>query len=226
MPPHDPQVAGLETALRAPHEHPGIIPGETTVSPPPYARRGEALPAAQRELVAMTEVVRRARLFLGSYVLLFVLLALRFHSLPLELTCGALAALGLGDMLWIVFGVSKRTAAEPVRVERVVDTGPEVAGYLATYLLPFLTVAEPTGRDVAAYGIFLVVTGIVYIRSEMAQINPTLYLLGCRVVRVGTDKGWNGHVVARSQVHPGQIIRVVPLNAQVRVEVKSRAEAA
>ena len=37
----------------------------------------------------MTEIVRRARLFLGSYVLLFVLLAIRFQTPWLEIVCGA-----------------------------------------------------------------------------------------------------------------------------------------
>jgi hypothetical protein len=36
------------------------------------------------------------------------------------------------------------------------------AGYLASYLLPFLTVAEPSWRDLVAYGLFLAVTATVY----------------------------------------------------------------
>lgn len=174
----------------------------------------------------MTEITRRSRLFLGSYALLFVLLALRFTAPWLELTCGALAFVGIADMVWIVYGVSARTAAEPVRLITVVDAGPEVAGYLATYLLPFLTVSEPTGRDVAAYALFLVLTGIVYVRSEMAQVNPTLYLLGRRVVHVATDGGWEGHIVVRSSARPGSVVRTVPLNPAVRVEVRKRAKAA
>lgn len=174
----------------------------------------------------MTQIVRRARLFLGSYVLLFVLLSLRFHTLWLENTCGVLAAWGLFDMIWIVFGVSKRTASEPIRLADVTDAGPEVAGYLATYLLPFLTVAEPNTRDVIAYALFLLVTGLVYVRSEMTQTNPTLYLLGRRVVRVTSDGGWSGHVVVKSSARPGDVIRVIPLNPEVRVEVSQNRAAA
>lgn len=170
----------------------------------------------------MTEIVRRARLFLGSYVLLFVLLAIRFQTTWLEIACGALAAIGLVDMLWIVFYISNRTEQDPIRIREVTDAGPAVAGYMATYLLPFLTVAEPTGRDIAAYAIFLVVTGLVYVRSEMTQVNPTLYILGRRVVALTTDHGWSGHVVARSSVRPGDIIQTVPLNAEVRVQVSRK----
>lgn len=168
----------------------------------------------------MTEIVRRSRLFLGSYVLLFVLLSIRFTTQWLEVTCGALAAVGLADMVWIVFGVARRSSAEPIRVASVADAGSEVAGYLATYLLPFLTVAEPSWRDVLAYSIFLAVTGLIYVRSEMTQVNPTLYILGRRVLHISTDGGWDGHVVVRSlAVATGDLLRVVSLNPAVRVEV-------
>lgn len=171
----------------------------------------------------MTEVARRSRLFLGSYVALFVLLAVRFQTGWLEIACGILAAIGLIDMIWIVFGVSKRTAAEPIRLAEVADAGPEVAGYLASYLLPFLTVAEPSTRDIVAYVLFLLVTGLVYVRSNMAQINPTLYILGRRVVRVTTDYGWSGYVIVRSSsAQAGDVIHAVPLNADVRVEVSRK----
>jgi hypothetical protein len=170
----------------------------------------------------MTESVRRARLFLGSYVLLFVLLAVRFQTAWLEIACGVIAAIGLLDMIWIVFWVSKRIGEDPIRLAQVTDAGPEVAGYMATYLLPFLTVAEPTTRDVVAYVIFLLVTGLVYVRSEMTQVNPTLYILGRRVLAVTTDGGWSGHVVVRSSVREGDVILAVPLNPVVRVEVSRK----
>lgn len=167
----------------------------------------------------MTEAARRTRLFLGSYVPLFALLAVRFTTAWLEIACGVIAAVGLFDMLWIVFGVTRRTAAEPVTVAAVEDAGPEVAGYLVSYLLPFLTVAQPSTRDVVAYLMFLIVAGLIYVRSDMAQINPTLYLLGRRVVRLRTDRGWVGYVIVRSAVGVGDQLRAVPLNAAVRVEV-------
>jgi hypothetical protein len=175
-----------------------------------------------RRAPAMTEGFRRARLFLGSYVLLFVLLAVRFQTVWLEIACGVLAGVGFLDMVRIVFWISKRTGEDPIRLTQVIDAGPDVAGYMATYLLPFLTVSQPTIRDVVAYAIFLLVTGLVYVRSEMAQINPTLYLLGRRVLAVTTDGGWSGHLVARSVLRPDDEILAVPLNSAVRVEVSAR----
>lgn len=165
----------------------------------------------------MTDLLRRGRLFFGSYALLFLLLAIRFETGWLEVLCAVLAAAGFLDMAWLVFVVSRKVAAEPIRVRSVEDVGPEVAGYLATYLLPFLTVAQPTIRDLLAYAIFLVVTGLVYVRSEMTQINPTLYILGRRVARITTEQGWSGHVVVRGRLTPGDAIRTTSLSASIRV---------
>lgn len=165
----------------------------------------------------MTDLLRRGRLFLGSYALLFVLLAIRFETHWLSILCGIIAAIVSLDMAWIVFVVSRRTGRDPIRIQSVQDAGPEVAGYVATYLLPFLTVAQPTIRDLLAYGIFLVVTGLVYVRSEMIQINPTLYILGRRVARITTDQGWSGHLVVPGHIAPGDAIQVASLNESVRV---------
>lgn len=176
--------------------------------------------------VTVAETLRRSRLFIGSYAVLFLLLALRFRAPWLEAACAALALVGVADMVWIVYGITARTGAEPVTVAEVHDAGPEVAGYLATYLLPFLTVSEPSGRDITAYAIFLLVTGLIYVRSEMTQINPTLYLLRCRVISIRTSGGWSGHLVARDPVEPGMTVRTVPLNGAVRVEVRQEAQSA
>ena len=135
----------------------------------------------------------------------------------LQAACVVLALIGLIDMGRIVFVISRRTAGDPVRVAEVEDAGAEVAGYIATYLLPFLTVAEPSPRDLVAYALFLLVIGVVYVRSEMTQINPTLYLLGYTVARVTTDQGWSGHFVTPRRVVVGQAVTVVPLNTAVRV---------
>lgn len=168
----------------------------------------------------MTDMVQRGRLYLGSYVGLFALLAIRFDTTWLRWACVGLAALGAIFMLWIVFVIARRTGAEPIRLAEVEDAGAEVSGYLATYLLPFLTVATPSTRDIIAYAIFLFIGGLIYVRSEMTQVNPTLYLLGRRVAKVSTPEGWRGYVIVKSHPEVDDLVRVVSLNNDVRVEVR------
>ncbi|MFI6464503.1 hypothetical protein [Streptomyces sp. NPDC050538] len=58
-----------------------------------------------------------------------------------------------------------------------------MTGYLATYLLPFVTPTVPSGRDYLGYGVFFLSVFLIFLRSDMALINPTLYALGYGVYR-------------------------------------------
>jgi len=152
------------------------------------------------------------RFLLSSYAPLFAILVLRLDSAQVSVGCGALAAIGLLSTISLLGGVG-RLEPEPHKVDAVVDRGPEVAGYVATYLLPFVTVAEPSGRDLLAYGAFLVVSGIIYVRSSMMAVNPLLYLLGFRVVSITNGTGLDAFLVCRARPEPGTIVRaseVVP----------------
>jgi hypothetical protein len=73
-------------------------------------------------------------------------------------------------------------------VQSVDDAAGEVAGYLATYLLPFVAVPSPTAADLAGYCILAVVVAVIFTCSGLARINPTLYLLGWRVASIETGQ--------------------------------------
>jgi hypothetical protein len=57
-----------------------------------------------------------------------------------------------------------------------------VAAYIATYLLPFIGFEVTGWRGLAALAIYFVVLFVVFMRSDLALVNPTLYLTGWRVV--------------------------------------------
>lgn len=156
----------------------------------------------------LAETGARARLFLSSYAPLFAIAAIQFDPRGLRLTCAGLAAAGLADAILLFRRSRKVAAARVITPVRVDDVGPEVAGYLATYLLPFVTVASPDWQDLVGYGLFLAVTLVIYVRSALVRVNPTFYLLGYRVfgVTVGTEKRlW---VVARHEPLVDQPITV------------------
>jgi hypothetical protein len=99
-------------------------------------------------------LVLRLRLFLSSYAPLFAILAVRFITPWLWMV---LAALAVSGCLTLAFAIRAlhRVEPSPHTVVEVSDQGAEVAGYLATYLPPFMTVPAPTGRDLIAYSLFL-----------------------------------------------------------------------
>lgn len=132
----------------------------------------------------VTQTAARARLFLSSYAPLFAILAIRFDGLALRLVCAGLCAVGLLDTFRITH--KAKTGLEPhdITVKTSEDLGGEVSGYLASYLLPFVTVPSPGWRDLLGYILFLLVALVIYVRSNLVRANPTLYLFGYRVLRV------------------------------------------
>ena len=165
----------------------------------------------------MAGLLVRLRLFISSYAPLFAILAVRFHDSKLEVACALIATLGAASLLLLLRAVG-RIQPDPHRIETVADRGAEVAGYLTTYLLPFLTVTEPSARDIAAYVLFLAVVGIVYVQSDMVQINPLLYLFGYRVFAVTTRDGWSGILISRSQPRPGRAVLASRLQNTLALE--------
>jgi hypothetical protein len=148
----------------------------------------------------------RLRMFFSSYVPLFAILALRFDGVVLRSVCLGLAILG-ALTLGLLLRSAKRTESDPHRITTVRDVGAEVAGYLASYLLPFVTTSQPSIRDIVAYGMFLGVVGTIYVQSDMLQVNPLLYLAHRRVTFITTEGGWQGYFVSRGRPRPGDVVR-------------------
>ena len=93
-------------------------------------------------------------------------------------------ALGLMIVGLLLYN-ARRAGAVRWTVSDPTEQGAAVAGYLATYLLPLLAI-EPGGwRVAAAYGIYIAVLYVVYVKSDgLVLINPTLYLFGYRIYDV------------------------------------------
>jgi hypothetical protein len=140
-------------------------------------------------------LVARVFLFLSSYAPLFLILAIRFQDGWLRGVCGALSGLGMAYLIVIL--VNRRCQqAHTYKAVAVDDASDEVAGYLATYILPFVAIPSPSAYDIAGYCILAVVVAAIFIRSDLAAINPTLYLVGWRVmvIEVGQQRY---HLISR-----------------------------
>lgn len=126
----------------------------------------------------------RIRLFLSSYVPLFVVSAIRFESTGLQVFLGIAAVVGTLSLASLIHVSANRVQPRVATATSVRDLGSEVAAYVATYLLPFVTVGQPSTRDLLAYAIVFVTLGVVFVNSDLVGVNPLLYLLGYRVFAV------------------------------------------
>lgn len=135
-------------------------------------------------------------LFLSSYSPLFGLTAVRLQ--PGTFRTVTIAVAGLGALsLAVALADARRVEPRERVVADVEDRGGDVAGYLATYLLPFLTVSSPSTKDAVAYAGFLLLVGVVYTRSSLLAVNPLLYLLGYRLSHVTTEGGQRVLLICR-----------------------------
>jgi hypothetical protein len=152
----------------------------------------------------------KARVLVSSYAALNLILFARLEPTVPRLICLGFAIVGIVDGLRLSW-LARGTAAVPRRVSEVRDVGPEVAAYLATYLLPLLAAPSPTTGDLVGYAIYGVVVVVVSLRSDMAHVNPTLYLLGWRVTSVTFEEGDRHYLVSRHTPGPGEEIRITRL---------------
>lgn len=155
------------------------------------------------------EVTSRARLFVVSYAALAFMFAARFFSqdaVVISATFGAIGTWGLIDGYRLVRG-AKRRAKRWVVVDDVSDAGQAVSGYLATYLLPFLGNLPANGGDWLAVGLYFLVALAIYVRTDLALVNPTLYLYGYRLAR-GVSDGREIVLISRNRVRSGDSLYV------------------
>lgn len=159
----------------------------------------------------MTEDLIRVRLFIVSYAPLWVIMLLKsyprgkWHEGHQEWIFVALAVwviISVVQSLRIIQGVKKLDHVR-IFVGEVDDQGGNAAGYLATYLLPFIGVSPSTWRDWSGYVIYFVLVATIYIRTDLVLVNPTLYFFNYRVVsanRYENESGERGNLSNRSRV--------------------------
>lgn len=164
--------------------------------------------------------IYRGRLFVVSYAPLAAIFAARFAP-RWNWTIG-FAVIGLWGMLdgWRLVRGARARAVRRAKIERVEDQGNAVSGYLATYLLPFLGTLPASAGDVIAYIIYFATALIIYAKSDLALINPTLYVLGWRVLKVIAD-GRVVLLVTRADVRVGDYISVQHFPGDVLVSHKT-----
>lgn len=167
-------------------------------------------PGEVRLRARTASTVLRARVLLSSYAALFLILFFRLDPPWARFVCLGLFLIGLGDGIRLTW-LAPRGFARPT-VSYVRDAGGEIAGYLATYLLPLLAAPDPTGGDLAAYGVYFALVGVVSLRSDLAHVNPTIYVLGWRVVtiRIEADDR-ERYLICRRAPSVGQCVQVSQL---------------
>lgn len=129
-----------------------------------------------------------------------------------------LTVVGLIDAWRLPRGALRKSSIKAIFYD-IQDQSNAVAAYVAAYLLPFIRLQLDTIRDVIAVAVFFLVLLLVFVKSDLAAINPTLYATGWRVVRArfkspdGTDPVVVVLIPNGSHLGPHQHVSVVRFGA-------------
>jgi hypothetical protein len=168
-------------------------------------------PGTPGRRAGVAAAVVRARVLFSSYAPFFGILALRLDPPAARIACLGLVIVGIGDAIRLTWLAPKGFSRPTVQAVR--DAGGEVAAYLATYLLPLLAAPNPDGWDLGAYAVYFGLVIVITLRSNLAHVNPMLYLLGWRVVTVTLegDEDHERYLVCRRAPIPGERVQVAEM---------------
>lgn len=126
-------------------------------------------------------------LFLVSYSPLFLIMTILHYDhfiIPyVAITC---AVVGFAGML-ITFGMLNQISGQ---YKKAVDIKPAAKinfQYFLAYIIPFIAMDVDSTRQLLAYLVLFVFIGVLYIRTELLYVNPTLTLLGYNILKIKTQ---------------------------------------
>ncbi len=161
-------------------------------------------------------ILVRCILFLCSY---FPLFAILFVLLGGDQPVLAWIFLGVGlfglvmTVLFFTAIVFKRS---PIRGEITSRhaRGSEIMGYIASYIVPFVTFSLGSVRQIIALVIFIAILGVVYIFSnDMVRINPMFNLFGYRLYEVTSDQAKDSFaLITRRRVKCGDKVLLIKVD--------------
>jgi hypothetical protein len=143
----------------------------------------------------IAQKIMRTRLFFISYTPLWAIFAIRSQATVSQVAFWVLTGWGLLDAFRLIEAGLRRSTRH-VRFDDISDRSGSVSGYLATYLLPFLGGPPLDLRGWFAYAVYFLAAWAVFVPSDLSLVNPTLYILGWRLVE-GTRQGRSELVICQ-----------------------------
>jgi hypothetical protein len=173
-----------------------------------------------RTLRKLPRLAFRIAMFFSSYAPLFGLLAYKNRSCEAAwVTLAGVAGLSIVGLVIVM--LSQRSEVGPQLV--VAHSRPkdgDVLAYVATYLVPFLSVDLTKRDDIVLFCGFLLVLMVVYVNSNMLFVNPLLSVVGYHSFDVADPDGHEYSLIARRKdLDPGIVITPSQIDRYIRVEV-------
>ena len=127
-------------------------------------------------------------LFLISYFPLFIIMGILHYDHPIiPYVAIACSLVGFGGT-FITFGTLNRISGQYKKANNVKPAAKMNFQYFLAYIIPFIAMDVDSTRQIIAYLVLFVFIGILYVRTELLYVNPTLTLLGYNILKIKTDE--------------------------------------
>ena len=135
----------------------------------------------------MTTILRswvKVCLFLVSYFPLFVIMIILHYDNSIILYA-SITTLSVGFVgLFITFYVLNRISGEYKQATSINPESKINFQYFLAYIIPFVAIDMDSMRQIVAYAVLFIFLGILYIRTELIYVNPTLTMLGYHLLKI------------------------------------------
>ena len=93
--------------------------------------------------------------------------------------------------------------------------------YFLAYIIPFVAIDIDSMRQLLAYGILFVFIGLLYIRTELIYVNPTLSMLGYNLFKIEADNE-NIVLITKNSYQQALSNPIVPIGNDLYYERRPR----
>lgn len=175
----------------------------------------------------MPSLPMRCMLFLSSYfplsLIIFVLFVAQDPLLAWIIL--SIGLLGLVCMLLFFFAIVPRIEGEKGTITSRHVHGSEVMGYIASYVVPFVTFQLNQWQQTAALLIFLLMLGVIYVNSEdMLRINPMLNLIGFHLYEITLNHGKESYaLITRRRIKHNDSAKLTRIGDELYICLERKA---
>jgi hypothetical protein len=173
----------------------------------------------------MPTILMRWMLFVSSYfplALIFWIFLIVQHPIWAWIVL-SFGMLGVLFTLLYVGNILPGRAPITAKITSKKNRDSEVMGYVATYIIPFITFPLNSWQQVLAILVFLIVLGSIYANSEMLCVNPVLNLFKYQLYEITIEHSAETFALITRRQHRlkhGDIIRVVDAGRGILLEKK------
>jgi len=173
----------------------------------------------QRQKLLATPV--KICLFIVSYIPLFVILGIlhydNFIMMYVLITITLIGSIGL----IATFYVLNRTVGEYKQSETIEPTSKINFGYFLSYVIPFLAINFDSERQIMAYIVLSTFIAILYIRTELIYVNPTLVIFGYNLFKIKTKDNEEIMIITKQDHNNVLSNPIVPIDGNFYYERKT-----